>query len=190
MALTLESALVVIGVTTWYPDRQTSHYVFGDALSACTWRIPESREVTYLLMIQQESLFLLPASKIEGRNVFTSVCHSVHRRGGVWYHFLSGPMFFIEGGMMSLPVWSHVPSRGYCPRGGMALEEGVWSQKGATVYPTPCYWHLVAAAKAGGTHPTGMHSSCHWFRQKILKANWCLQVSYRIVILCLAINLD
>ena len=42
-------------------------------------------------------------------------------------HFLSGPMFLPGGGMMSLPVWSYVPS------------SGVWSRRGlvpAVVYGT------------------------------------------------------
>ena len=46
--------------------------------------------------------------------------------GGLWYHFLSGPMFFL-GGMRSFPFWSHVPPWGmmslpfwsHVPSGGM-----------------------------------------------------------------------
>ena len=38
----------------------------------------------------------------------------------VWYHALSGGM-----GMMSLPIWSRVPSRrGYGPRGGYGPTDG------------------------------------------------------------------
>ena len=68
----------------------------------------------------------------------------------VWSHVPSG-------GMMSLPVWFHVPSRGYDPRGGMVGGGALWSRGIQYTPPLQWYWHLVAAAKAGGTRPTRMH---------------------------------
>ena len=63
---------------------------------------------------------------------------------GLWYHFLSGPMFILGGvgPAGNVPGEWCVVSGGYGPRGG------VW-------YPAPLYWYLVVATELGGTHPTG-----------------------------------
>ena len=56
------------------------------------------------------------------------------------------------GGMMSHPVWSHVPSEGYGPGGwGVWSWEGVWS-RGGKATPPP------GTTKVSDTHPTGMLS--------------------------------
>ena len=82
-----------------------------------------------------------------GKVMFLHMCHSVH--SGLWYHFLSGPMFLPGESMMSLPVGSNFPSgvggmirRGHGPR--------VWGT-------LPLVLTYVAATEA---HPTGMHSCC------------------------------
>ena len=74
--------------------------------------------------------------------------------GAVWCHFLSSCLVqcsfcgapFGGGGLPPGEVSLHggfLPEGGL-PPGGIALR--------------PCYWHLMAATKAGSTHPTGMHS--------------------------------
>ena len=85
------------------------------------------------------------------------VSHSVH--GGVWCHFLSGPMFF-QG------PWCHILS------GPMFLPRGGYGTGGGIPYPS-WYWHLVAAIKADGTHPTGMHSCYYWGHCQLW--NYCLR---------------
>ena len=85
----------------------------------------------------------LPTAR-EG-NVFMGVCSQ-----GVYdvtsYLF---PCSFWEC-IMSLLVWSQVPSGGVLSRGMGLCSGGVSIQR-----DDPHYWHLVAATAAVGTHPTG-----------------------------------
>ena len=93
------------------------------------------------------------SKRSSGKVMFLHMCHSVH--SGLWYHFLSGPMFLSGDSMMALPVWSNFPSG----VGGMVLGGMIPRGYGPRVWGTlPQYWHLVAATEAGGAHPTGMHS--------------------------------
>ena len=91
----------------------------------------EKHFCTALLMSFQLNDCYRPQTKLQEGNDFTPVCHSIYRGGeyDVTFCFLRR--------IISLPVWSHVPSGGR-----------VWSQN----------LHLVAATEAGGMHPTGMHS--------------------------------
>ena len=83
-------------------------------------------------------------------NVFAHVCHSVHGAlGGLCMISLPvrlpGPMFLLGvsvSGPMFLPG-VHLSRGGLCPGGGLSVRE------------TPVQW------RAGGMHPTGMHS-CMW----------------------------
>ena len=64
-----------------------------------------------------------PQTKLQKGNVSTRVCHSVH-----WGR-----------GMISLPVWSHVPSR----REGVVPEGQVWCQRGGGLVPEGCLqWRI------------------------------------------------
>ena len=76
--------------------------------------------------------------------VVTLVCHSVHG---------------MTEGMMSHPVWSHVPSGTLCPEGGLCPAEG---QKGlcpaGLSLPRLVSVHLLSGGQAGGMHSTGMVS--------------------------------
>ena len=73
----------------------------------------EKHFCTALLMSFQLNDCYRPQTKLQEGNDFTPVCHSVYRGGeyDVTFCFLRG--------IISLPVWSHVPSRGgggYGPR--------------------------------------------------------------------------
>ena len=106
-------------------------------LRCCT----RKRSETYTSPVPRSMWSVFIADRKEG-NVLRSVSQSFCSRGG-------GE----EGGILSLPVCSHVPSgrgvsapRGYLlPGGGAGMAS--W------------YWHLVAAIAAVGTHPTEIHSS-------------------------------
>ena len=82
-------------------------------------------------------------------NIFTPVCHSVHRWGGVW----SGGEGACSGG------WGG----GWClVLGGGACSRGVWSRECLVETPR-------TATAAGGTHPTAMHSCFHAVFAKLSK---------------------
>ena len=76
-------------------------------------------------------------------NIFTSVCHSVHRGGGVCATHAPSPQACTPKAHMPPPGThvppAHTPRRHVCPRAD-STRCGQW---------------------AGGTHPTGMHS-CLW----------------------------
>ena len=80
----------------------------------------------------------------------------------VW---LSGPMFFLGG------VWCHFLSGLMFLRGGGLCQEGLSVRGGSTSREMPQYWYLVLATKAGGTHPTGLHS-CSTMYCKYLPHIW------------------
>ena len=115
-------------------------------------------------------------------NIFTPVCHSVHKGGGVSQHALQvvSQHALQQGGAWSRGsapggclVWGSAPkgggawSGGVCSQGeclvwgGLLHEGGTWSGGG--------WWCLVetprTATAAGGTHPTGMHS-CNTYISK------------------------
>ena len=69
---------------------------------------------TYICQNTREMPYYRPQTKLRKGNV---VCHSVGV-GGLWCHFLPGPMLLL-GGMMSLPVLSFVPSREVMVPGGL-----------------------------------------------------------------------
>ena len=82
--------------------------------------------------------------KLRQGNVFTCVCHSVHRGGQMWQGACMGGMCgkgaCVAGGMHG---------RGHALQWGMCGKGHVW--QGA------CVAGEMATA-AGGMHPTGMHS--------------------------------
>ena len=73
-----------------------------------------------------------PPTKLGEGNIFTGVCHSVHK-GGIGYHWSQVPSWSLVpcpfGGVGYL--WSHVPSWGVKVSGGRV--------SGDRVYPLPGY---------------------------------------------------
>ena len=80
-----------------------------------------------------------PQTKLQKGNVSTRVCHSVH-----WGR-----------GMISLPVWSHVPSR----REGVVPEGQVWCQRGGGLVPEGC---LVWVASHPPTNQKSGRYASYW----------------------------
>ena len=95
-----------------------------------------------------------PPTKLREGNVFTGVCHSVHREvclipgpfRGVW------GWVYLEG----TPPSKGTPCKGTPP--------GRYFPSPRNVHPH-C-WHLVVVTEAGGKHPTGMLSCIHCFLTK------------------------
>ena len=108
------------------------------------------------------------SSSILNRDNVSQICLIVIFHSNPWsfcnlHHYqICGRVMFLHlcvilftEGMMSVPVWSHVPrslqARGYGPGGGgLYGPRGPWSRVPISLQP-------VASTKAGGTHPTGMH---------------------------------
>ena len=127
---------------------------------------------------------LLPANEVWGKVMFytpvflfTMGVYDVTSCLTVWSHvlswgcmmslpvWLSGPMFFLGG------VWCHFLSGLMFLRGGGLCQEGLSVRGGSTSREMPQYWYLVLATKAGGTHPTGLHS-CSTMYCKYLPHIW------------------
>ena len=97
---------------------------------------------------------LPPATKLRQGNVFTPVCDSVHggssvQRGLCPERSLSGglcPGVSVQGGLC--------PDEDLCPGGGLSVQ-GRFCPAGGSLSRRQAV-HL----RAGGTHPTGMHSYC------------------------------
>ena len=103
------------------------------------WRKKFKRKFTKILQ------FIIPFCTF---NLVITKCH-----WRVWYPL---GIMFLPGGMMSLPVWSHVPSgMSTASRGRVLVPER--SGPGGSGY-LPWYWHLMVATAVVSMHPTGMHS--------------------------------
>ena len=99
-------------------------------------------------------------------NIFTPVCHSVHRWGGVWSGGrVPAPGGGREGGWCL--VLEGVPApRGSGPRGS-ACSGGACSRGSG---PGGAWWRPPrTVTAAGGTHPTAMHSCFHSVFAKLSK---------------------
>ena len=95
--------------------------------------------------------YLPPATKLRQGNVFTPVCDSVHREGGLCLGGLCpGPGW--------ISVWGGALSR-QGSVGGVSVQEGLCPE-GVSVQGGLCQGDPPAAVRlcTGGTHPTGMHS--------------------------------
>ena len=79
-------------------------------------------------------------------NIFTGICHSVHREG-ILLHGL-----FPEGDLLPGCVWVGVWLGGVWLGGVWSEMVGVWSEGGRQTPP------LEMATATVGTHPTGIHS--------------------------------
>ena len=91
-------------------------------------------------------------------NIFTPVCHSVHRAGAIPACIAGGiPACLAVGGAIPACLApGRVPGPGGCLVQGGLLQGGAWSggsAPGGCLVKTP-----RTATAAGGTHPTGMHS--------------------------------
>ena len=105
-------------------------------------------QLSHTLCGMYSLLYYRPQMKLREGNVFTAVCHSVHRGcipacngQGVYPSMQWGMSAFGSGGVHSLGRHLSIPSR----------------------RPPP-----ETATEAGGTHPTGMHSCCSdafWFQK-------------------------
>ena len=132
------------------------------------------------LSCQPCKAFLPPTNEVWGKIMFLHLF--VCSMGEGCMPFLSGyliPCSFWGWFKMSHLVWSHIPSGGALSgRGGASLvrrgasfrrgeEHGVSLQR-----DHPRYWQLVTDTKAGGTHPSGMHSckSCVQGKQIVRNA--------------------
>ena len=111
-------------------------------------------------------------------NIFTPVCHSVHRGGDAWllqrghaWLLLGGHVWLLGGRAWLLPGGACVVApRGACmvaPGGACVVAPGGmygWSRGACMVAGGACMGYDDTQRYgqwAGGTHPTGMHSCLH-----------------------------
>ena len=118
----------------------------------------------FLIHVFSQLLVLITTRKrsLGQGNVFTPMCHSVHRvrspsGGSESRRSASGGVVLYPGGSTSRGS----ESGGVCIRGGGSVSRGVYIQGG--LHPgglsrLPPSDTMRYSQQAGGTHPTGMHS--------------------------------
>ena len=154
----MASALMVIGVSAWYPDKYKK-IIYYRAITVSLTAMFKSSVTASARLLRAD--FLPPANEVCEGYVFTRACHSVHGGGGGgrrypsmhcrWYPSMSCSR---SGG--GLQAHTQGGSWGVWPVGGhQAHTQGRMCIPACTDADPP-----PTATAAGGTHPTGMHSCC------------------------------
>ena len=103
-------------------------------------------------------IYYRPKRSLGQGNVFTSVCHSVHRRGDGFPACITGHMTGIQGGGW-FPACTSIQGEGFASRGGSASRrQGVciWGIRGVCIQERGLHPGRGVCIRGRGLHPGGV----------------------------------